>query len=358
MNDNMIESLKNFISKDLNVISVKKVKEPFQFVRYGRKKFERITVCYELNQQEHIITLIKKKYPVMDMIMMMFKDENYREIKFFNSPIKKTFARFYDVPILFVDEAKKEIYLKDCSCELKRFGPPALPTEIQMKNLITRTAIKDAKFLNQQWEYANQFHDSFDFMYRALNNEFTEKELRYIGLEWPWFIKGFENLKKSIGNIRFEKLKTFFSSEKIKSTFSKVPFTLHHGDLFFANIGFNDENKPLVIDWELVTYAPIGYDFMVLINGIPPLQFTEMYEEWYISAFNNACDVPLTSKQFVKIIENLKDYYFLLTETIEYIRFSFSETEQEFSEKEAKQSSYIKRLDLILKLSAKKVQNN
>ncbi len=35
---------------------------------------------------------------------------------------------------------------------------------------------------------------------------------------------------------RDEKLKSIYNTDKVKSSLSKVPFTLHHGDLYFANI--------------------------------------------------------------------------------------------------------------------------
>lgn len=355
MNDFLIEALKKDISPDICITDIKKIKDPFNFVRFGKKKFEKIKIDYSLNNQEHQLTLIRKCYPLLDVPMMMTNDLNNREIKFFNATIKKTFARFYDIPIVFVDEKNRALYMRDCSEDLKKFGPPALPTEAQMKNLITRTAIKDAKLIETKWEYAHNYYDPFDFIYRAFNDSLTDKEIKKVKADWPWFIPGIHNLKNCIGALRYEKLKSIYNTDKVKSSLSKVPFTLHHGDLYFANIGFNTENKPLVIDWELINYGPVGFDFVILTNCIPPLQFCDLYEEWYLSAFNNASDIQITMKQFLNWTELIRNHYFLITETLEYIRFSFCDKKDDDSEAEAKQNNYIRKLDLILKVSTKKL---
>lgn len=356
MNEFLIEALKHDISMDINIIDIKKIKEPFNFVRFGKKKFERIQVDYSLNNQDHKLTLIRKSYPDLDIPMMITNDHSFREIRFVNSPIRKTFSRFYDIPIMYVDEENHALYMRDCSDDLKKFGPPSLPTEIQMKNLITRTAIKDAKLMDTNWDFAHNYYDIFDFMHRAFNEKLTAQEMKKLKAEWPWFVPGINNLKNCIGTIRYEKLKTIYNPDKVKTALSKVPFTLHHGDLYFANIGFNTENKPLVIDWELICRGPIGFDFVILTNGIPPLHFSDLYEEWYISAFNNASDQQINMKQFLKWTELIRNHHFLVTETIDYIRFSFNKKEDDDdSEAEAKQNNYIRKLDLILKVSPKKI---
>ncbi len=339
--------LNTLLTNNAEIVSIDKTKEPFKFIRYGRKHFEKIDVKYVKDSQDGLFSLILKKYPVLDMPMLLTKDFNYREIQFFSSDIKKTFSRFYEIPILFTEP--REIYMRDCTKELQRFGPPTLPNESQMKNLITRTAIKDAKLTNCNWEYAYQFCDMFDFMNRSLNNKLSDQEKKHLKQEWKWFFNGLDNLIQKIGPVRFEKFKNIYKPEKVKNFMNKVPFTLHHGDFYFANIGFNDENKPLVIDWEMLCYAPIGYDFVLLTNDIPPLQFTEFYEEWYVEAYNNACDNPLTVKQFIAITEQIKIYHFLITKTLEMIHDYQAGDEMSKYESDARLNSFIEKLDRILK---------
>ncbi|HOD53938.1 MAG TPA: aminoglycoside phosphotransferase family protein [Candidatus Cloacimonadota bacterium] len=347
MKQNIQRHLCNVISENAKVVNIEKTNEPFKFVRYGRKHFEKLEVKYLDQDKEGSISLILKKYPTLDMPMLLTKDFNYREIQFFSSDIKKTFSRFFDIPILFTD--KRTIYMKDCSNELKRFGPPTLPSESQMKNLITRIAIKDAKLTGNNWDHAYQFSDMFDFMNRALNKQLSEKETKHLKQEWKWFFSGLDKLLTQLGSVREEKLKNFYKPEKVKNIMSKVPFTLHHGDFYFANIGFNDDNKPLVIDWEMLCYAPIGYDFVMLTNDIPPLQFTEFYEEWYVEAYNNACDNPLTVKQFIAIAEQIKIYQFLITKTFEMIHDCQTCDDLGKYESDAKLISFIEKLDRIIK---------
>ncbi len=352
----LLDYVKQLFSKEAHITSIEVENEPFKFVRFGLKKFEKINLVVSENDHEHRLSVIKKTYPCFDMPMLLSKDTCFRELLFFNSPIKKTFSRFFDIPFICIDEKEHAIYMRNCEEDLKRFGPPALPTEIAMKNLITRLAIKDAKLIDIKWEYSNDFYSYFDFMFRAFNDKLEKKEISLLNEQWPWFLKGLSKLKTFIGPVRLEKLKNLYSPDKVKNAVSKIPLSLHHGDFYFANIGFNKENKPLVIDWEMLMTAPIGFDFVILTNGIPPLQFSDLYEEWYISAYNNACDTQLTMKQFIQWTDLLRKYYFIIAETLDYLRFAFGNTyDSSDSEPEAKQNNYLQKLDLIMKMNSKRI---
>lgn len=356
MNSLLSDYIKQMFSAEAVITSLEVETEPFKFVRFGQKKFEKINLVIQNKGNTQKLSIIKKTYSGFDMPMLLSKDTNYRELEFFNAPVKKTFSRFFDIPVICIDPVEKALYMRNCEEDLRKFGPPALPTELEMKNLITRLAIKDAKLMDTKWDFANDFFSYFDFMYRAITDKLTEDEISLLEKQWPWFIRGLKKLKEYVGSNRLEKLKSLYSPEKVRTSVSKIPFTLHHGDFYFANIGFNKENKPLVIDWEMIMYAPVGFDFVILTNGIPPLHFTDYYEEWYLSAFNNACDTPLTMKQFLQWTELLKKYYFIIAETIDYLRFAFGATDNDSdSESEAKMNHYVQKLDLILKMNSKRI---
>lgn len=338
--------LNEHISENAKIIEIKKSNKPLKFVRYGLKKFQELNIRYKINKQEYALKLIIKKYPVIDVPMMISKDTNYREIQFFSADIKKIFSRFFDIPALFVDT--RAVFMRDFVIDKKQFGPPILPTKEQLKVLITRTAIKDAKLAGQNWEYACQFQDIFDFMYRTLTDALTQQEAAHLKKEWPWFQSCLKRFLKQIGSARLDKIKTKFSPAKMKRFLKSVPFTLHHGDFFYANIGFNEKLKPMVINWEMLSYAPIGYDFVTLTKDIPPLDFCDCYEEWYVEAYNNACDNPITVKSFTNIAEKLINFQFMAINTLEMLYEHKWTDEMGKQEREAKMKYFIDRLDSVL----------
>ncbi len=358
MQESLSTAITKVIGRDVDIIKVTTQKEPFKFVKYGRKKFFKHVVKYKDKDKISELVIIEKQLPVKDVSMLFTQDNNYRELRFLESDLRKAFERFFVIPVISTCNEKKQIFMSECVQDLKSFGPPILPSIDQMKGLITRLAIKDARMQNMNFEYAQNYLSTFDIIKRMFNRQLSEEEINLITTDWPWFLPGSAKLINHIGNSRYEKWRKIYESTEIEKVFQGVPFTLHHGDFYFANIGFNDIGKPLVIDWECLTRGPIGLDFVSLTNGIPPLAFTDKYEEWYISAYNNACDQELTMQDFLHITDLVKKYYFLVADTIDAIRFSFqNEGHFKLSEQNVRIDNYINRLDLYLKTSKTKVRN-
>ncbi|HPY96076.1 MAG TPA: hypothetical protein PL063_02555 [Candidatus Cloacimonadota bacterium] len=339
--------LNKHISENAKLIDVKKAEEALKLTRYGLKQYQLLDICYSEDDQTKQLNVIEKKYPELDMPMLISQDHNCREIQFFNSEYKKIFTRFFDIPILFGDQ--KYVYYRDFLEDKKRFGPPTLPSKEHVKNLITRTAIKDAKLKGQNWEHACQFQSVYDFFYRVLCDQLTEEETKQIKKEWSWFFPSLKKLQKHIGELRLAKIKTKYNPAKMNNYLKKIPFSLHHGDFSYINIGFNSEGKPLVINWEKLSYAPICYDFVLFISELPPLDFCDYYEEWYVEAYNNACDDPITYKHVSLIVERLKHFQFFVVKTLEMIYENKWKDEHGVHECEAKMRNYVEVLDSILK---------
>ncbi|MDD4156075.1 MAG: phosphotransferase [Candidatus Cloacimonetes bacterium] len=349
MYNSMLVIVNKILGEDAKIVKIKTEKEPFKFVKFGGKKFFKHIVKVEVKGQVSEIVIIEKQLPESDVSMLFTQDKNYRELLFLQSDLRKAFERFFVIPVIDVNSENRQIFMEECVQDLKSFGPPILPTLEQMKGLITRIAIKDARMRTMRVDYAQEYLSAFDLIKRMFNDKLTDAENALISKDWPWFLPGAKKLVKHIGNARYENWRKIYESTNVAKVFASVPFTLHHGDFYFANIGFNPDTKPVVIDWECLTWGPIGYDFVTLTYAIPPLAFTDQYEEWYISAYNNACDDELTMQQFLNITDLIKKYHFLIADTIDAIRFSFSnEAKFSLSEQNARIHSYIKRLELYI----------
>lgn len=355
MQDSIIKAIEYKKGYSVKIIDIKTNNEPFKFIHYGRKKFfkHKITILNENNDKESF-SIIEKQLPDIDVAMLFSRDYYHRELEFLASDLKKSFERFFVIPAIYIDKDSKSIFMEDCVEDLKMFGPPVLPAFDQMKALITRIAIKDARFQKYTFKYAREYLSSFHIINKMFNNTLSENERELISNDWPWFLPGSKKLIKQLGQVRFEKWKSLYDIKRVEKIFANIPYTLHHGDFYFANIGFNNLAKPVVLDWESVAWAPIGLDFVTLTYGIPPLAFTDKYEEWYISAYNNACDEPISMKDFLYTTDLIRKYYFLVADTIDAIRFSFhNESNISLSEQNTRINHYIKRLDLYIKTPKK-----
>lgn len=355
MENCVIEAVKTFKGNDIQIIDIVTESEPFKFIKFGRKKFSRHNVIINNKGSKEKFSLIEKELPETDATMIFTNDKDLRELQFFNSPLKKSFERFFVIPVIHVDTESRKIFMEDCVQDLKTFGPPILPNLEQMKALITRIAIKDARLQKRTFDYAQEYLSSFALIKRMFNDTLTKEERSLISTDWPWFLPGSNKLIKHIGPYRYDKWRKMYETMSVEKVFSGIPFSYQHGDFYFANIGFKDTGKPVVLDWECLAWGPIGLDYVILTNGIPPLAFTDKYEEWYISAYNNACDDEITMKEFLRITDLIKKYYFLVADTIDAIRFSFhNEAGISSTEQNARIKNYIQRLDLYLKIPRSK----
>ena len=91
----------------------------------------------------------------------------------------------------------------------------------------------------------------------------------------------------------------------------------------FLAIGFADHNTPVVIDWESVMFGPIGTDLLALTDGMPPLPWLPHVTEWYVAACNARSFAPIFVSDIEHWLAILRKRYFLVSETIDALRFAF-----------------------------------
>ncbi|WP_299159444.1 phosphotransferase [uncultured Tenacibaculum sp.] len=75
---------------------------------------------------------------------------------------------------------------------------------------------------------------------------------------------------KEINNRAFKTVTELNSLKDLINKYSDIiiPISLNHGDFQSSNILINSKNKPVVIDWEMVSNRFMFYDLFVLVSGI------------------------------------------------------------------------------------------
>lgn len=284
----------------------KKEEHIIRFQTFGNKKLNLIKIY----TKETIFEVVSKTYTCQDITMKIFGDNNYREFIFFGSELYKDMSEIFEIPFLLKDDSKKILYMYNVSHELSEFGPPEIPTNEQMKILITKTAEKDALFLGKKYNLTENSGENI----KNFINLFQNGEL------WDWFYEGVKKLSGETGD-DYEKLiiKKFKNVPSLKS---EIPYTCNHGDFYFSNVGLGKE-KPVVIDWESINYGPIGTDFVSLTDGIP--SFTEEMYKWYTDTFNKYSKYKITKDFFIKLCSEISEINSYISKTTDAMKFGFNE---------------------------------
>lgn len=327
---NIIEKyLEGKEKKEVEILELSSVLNPFRFMKFGDKIFEKINIQYRVGEEQKTDSIVIKKYNGIDMTMIMSEDYSYREIEFANSDLAKEFKGYFDIPVFYGDESNKKLYMEDRSENMASFGPPNMPTEEQMKSIIGAVAKKDALLNKGDYPFVKTYDQSFNSMGTILlgliDGALDDNTLQKLKESWSWFYEGVEELKKQGSLDIIDKLrKVYQNKENIMEEVKGLPFSYQHGDFYFGNIGLTNDLVPVVIDWESITYGPIGLDYLQLTQGMPELSFSNNMAEWYVDSYNEYSDKNISIDSFKRGLETISKHLFFTSGIIEALRFGFT----------------------------------
>ena len=322
-----IKKLEKF---DIQIIKKENLGDPFKYRHYGEKDFEIINLEYLNGSKIKKASFVLKKYFRTDIPMILSSDNSFREIQFAKSKLMSDFKSFFSIPIIDVDSEKKIIYMINKGDELKRFGPPEIPTYEKMSILVSRLAKKDA-FINRNVEpflgtYLTWVLNLKKLFCEVCNADESSELYQKLKEKWSWFENGVTNFCKIHGQEQFDKLMLCYDKvQKDDAFFKQAPYACQHGDFFFSNIGFEDDMTPVVIDWENVCYGPIGFDYATLLDGMPKLDFAQELPNIYLEYYNYYSEKKIDRKYFDELMLKLSDRIFFFTGVIDNIMLAYSD---------------------------------
>ena len=233
----MMETIRTYLEtltgRTVEIVSNTLTQPEFGHMKFGTKTFESVHVEYRADTVIQTMAFVKKLYHGTDVPMILSGDTAVREIAFFCSPLREAFGEFFDIPLLAVDSEQHVVYMRDCTEELRQFGPPVMPTESQVQLLAQRIAEKDASLTDESpsfsaGEYATPVNVLHDIV---MNRSVHLKEIRS---QWPWFSAGLQTFQAEHAQ-EWEQFLHVFERTSVEAEIVGIPKAHQHGDFFFSN---------------------------------------------------------------------------------------------------------------------------
>jgi thiamine kinase-like enzyme len=251
----------------------------------------------KLNTNDIHLEFILKYLPETDGSIGLSKDKYYREIQFVNSQLYNEINKIIQVPIVatYKNEETNErwILMEEVSYSLKNFGPPTPPTADTLKKVLYKmgqfhSLTWNDNSLIEKYPWLMKFEDFFRGGCKILQSAIEQKSLEtwvqsYLD-DNPELIESFSEFLNWLNkNERYILKQLIYNPDLILSKLSKSAEAVCHNDLYFPNVGWNNDEL-LLIDWEFIGVSPTAWDIYNLYSGIPCPDLKE--EEAFAVYFN------------------------------------------------------------------------
>ena len=243
--------------------------DPFEFPRFGDKKFYEISFDYTGRGGSGRSVLILRVVPPMDAVMMLTGDTEHRELKAFEVGLYKLMPDTFHVPYVHIEfHPEHEQYwafVEDVRPEMERLGMHAVIPDETLRTILSHLAAFHAAFwerdeiLRQPW--LMRLEQPVNYFYRCVVDildglEAPADSSEYIIGKWPWLQEGVLNLMDSLPEETRRVVERLYRQpEELLEKVRPLPRTLCHYDFDNRNLGFRetpDGPKTVVIDWEIV----------------------------------------------------------------------------------------------------------
>jgi hypothetical protein len=243
--------------------------DPFEFPRFGEKKFYEIAFEYSGRDGNGRSTVILRVLPPMDAVMMLTGDTEHRELKAFQTGLYKLVPSAFHIPYVHVelDPAHDQYwaFVEDVRPEMESLGMHAVLPDETIRVILSHLAAFHAAFwerhdiLRQPW--LMRLDQPVDYFYRCVVDvldgmKAPAESSAYITGKWPWFAEGVVNLMDSLPPKTRRAIEGLYRQpERLLEKIRHLPRTLCHYDFDNRNLGLRETPegaRTVVIDWEIV----------------------------------------------------------------------------------------------------------
>lgn len=245
------------------------IPDPFEFPRFGDKRFFEIPFQYGSAGGGGHSTLILRVLPKMDAVMMLTGDTEHRELKAFETGLYGMVPKSFHVPYVHVihNEEREQYwaFLEDVRPQTAALGMhAALPDEI-IRTILSHLAEFHAAFwerhdvLSQPW--LMRLEQPVDYFYRCIVDildglRHPAYSSSFMIERWPWFPEGVVLLLDALpAETRRSVERLYREPERLLQKIRHLPRTLCHYDFDNRNLGISrgpEGTRTVVLDWEIV----------------------------------------------------------------------------------------------------------
>jgi len=245
------------------------IPDPFEFPRFGDKRFYEIPFTYSGANGGGESCVILRVLPKMDAVMMITGDTEHRELKAFETGLYNLVPKSFHVPYIHVihNEEREQYwaFLEDVRPQTAALGMhAALPDEV-IRTILSHLAEFHAAFwqrqdiLSQPW--LMRLEQPVDYFYRCIVDildglHSPAYSSRFIIEKWPWFPEGVILLLDSLSAETRRSIERLYREpERLLQKIRHLPRTLCHYDFDNRNLGISegpDGRRTVVLDWEIV----------------------------------------------------------------------------------------------------------
>ncbi|MBI1885996.1 MAG: phosphotransferase [Chloroflexi bacterium] len=245
------------------------VPDPFEFPRFGDKRFYEIAFAYDSAGGPGRSTLILRVLPKWDAVMAITGDTQHRELQAFLHGIYGQIPPTFYVPYIDVIYAPEReqywAFVEDVREDTARLGMTEALSDETLRTILSHLAAFHAAF----WErrdvldlpWLMRLERPVDYFYRCvvdiLDGMKEPAEVSsYIAEKWPWFVEGVHNLIGSLPPKTRRAVDALYRNpQRLLEKVEPLPLTLCHYDFDNRNLGLRetpDGPKTVVFDWEIM----------------------------------------------------------------------------------------------------------
>jgi thiamine kinase-like enzyme len=245
------------------------IADPFEFPRFGDKRFFEIPFTYTSASGGGRSTVILRVLPKMDAVMMITGDTQHRELKAFETGLYDLVPKSFHVPYIHVihNEEREQYwaFLEDVRPQTAALGMHAALPDDMIRTILSHLAEFHAAFwqrqdiLSQPW--LMRLEQPVDYFYRCIVDildglRSPAYSSSFIIEKWPWFAEGVVLLLDSLpAKTRRSIERLYREPERLLEKIRHLPRTLCHYDFDNRNLGIShgpDGTRTVVLDWEIV----------------------------------------------------------------------------------------------------------
>ena len=236
---------------------------------------------YRLTPEKGGQSVIIKIFPTADGSMEMTGDTVKRELAFVGSELHSRFCSVVAMPHMATQETAQGyglLAMQDVTAPLAQIGPGAPLNREKVENLI-RTIGKLHSLNWQRHPGVNWLMDFALWVHRGADLLLILAEgvkslptwAQAIVQDKPGLQRGMAPFLASMSSGDCQRfLDILRHPELLLGTIADTPKTVCHNDLFFTNLGLENE-QILLIDWEFIGFSPAPWDIHCSYAGMPPV---------------------------------------------------------------------------------------
>lgn len=267
--------------------------DPFEFPRFGDKRFYDIACDYRSATGSGRASLILRVLPPTDAVMMLTGDTEHRELQAFRAGLYDMMPPTFHVPYIHViyrpEGQQYWAFVEDVRPDMARLGMTETLDDATLRTILSHLAAFHATFWERsdilRYPWLMSLERPVDYFYRCVVDiidgmERAAPASRYIVDKWPWLREGVLRLLDSLPSDTRRWVEALYREpERLLEKVRPLSRTLCHYDFDNRNLGLRmgpSGPQTVVIDWEIVGEGLSSADVGRFLNYQQPPNAQEL----------------------------------------------------------------------------------